>query len=254
MLFISDAISGDVIYTLRTRRRRWSLMSWMSCFRSFFDFHNNHNDDSEGNNPASTEEEIAVWKGPSTSGRPHLVLSGSLHDMNFDILTTTTTSSNTQQRQEIRGRRRGGGGSVVGVVSKYLFDMRETLHDNGRYGVHVQAGYDSALFVLLAIIVDELYHHHHHHPGSAPASTYDNVVGRKAGRGEEHSVVMESTTTTERSDSMVSAEEESLPMALALDHIMSLSVGESFSDNEDRLRGEAGKLQEHLTDTSNSSL
>lgn len=253
VLFISDARNGAVMYTLQMKRKRWSVESRMSYFRSIFKFiSNDDNNDHKNirNNLASTED-IAIWKGPSTSGRPYLILSGLLHDMNFDIFTTTTTTSNTQQQQQRRRKRKRGGGSVVGVVSKDLFDKREALRDNGRYGVHVQPGYDCALFVLLAIIVDELFNHHH--PGSISEKAYESLVGSgpRCGGQETTAVThkgMETTTTaTDRTESLISAEEESIPMSLGFSLIMtSSSCGESFSDIEDRMREKASLLEEHL--------
>lgn len=265
MLLISDALKGNVMFTLRVREKRWRLMSWMSCFRSFFNFNdddNNHHDDAQ-------KEDIAVWMGQSTAGRPYLILSGALHDMTFDILTTTatcttsaTTNTGQQQRSRRSTRRRRRRRSVVGVVSKDLFDMHETLRETGRYGVHVQPGFDCALFVLLAIIVDELFHR----PGPpAPKKPYERIAGssehgfRKGCGDEKEGALTHNGMETTTSESIASSEEEEeggLPIALGLGQTVARSFsrgGESFSDIEDRMREKALMLEEHLTDNTSDS-
>lgn len=309
-LFISDANrssgssssgggrrGGKVLYTMRRIRRngntRKSMMTWVSSLCSFFkscvrehnhdDDNNNNNDDSVGcerQRCAEVIEEIGVWKGASTTGRPYLVLSGSLNDMSFDILTSTNTTSPRRPHQQEDGeranRKRRKRRSIVGVVSKHLFDMDSKLHDVGRYGVYVQAGYDCALFVLLAMIVDELFHNDDDDDDvSVMAARRDETVsgggmgsepgcdGRVIGKKERE---QGGGSLTSGDDDVGGGEEvegkslSALLTALGLRHRIVgswRSHAGSFNelaDAEDIIREKAVMLEEHLTDSSDTGV
>lgn len=234
-LFISDAQSGEIVYTLRLQRNnRWS--SWTSSFRSFF-FNSSQNHNYHNARKHHVANNIAVWKGPSMSGKPYLLLSGSLHNMTFDILTSTSTSSHHHHEHQQQY-------SVVGVVSKALFGMSTALRDAGRYGVHVKAGYDCALFVLLADVVDELFHH----TGSTDEADSDNEEEKEEKEVEEkevESLVSESRQGDDRGMGNENEQSESL--------VRGGEEEDSFADEEDRMRDKALKLEKHLTNASDNS-
>lgn len=270
MLFISDERTGSVCYTVK-RRRSNVWMEYLPWVRSLL---RRCLEDGGGSHAVSdsqkAEQEIAVWKGSSATGRPHFVLRGALHNMQFDVLTTSCPHYHNQQPEQEaeeqkpqRWKNRKSKKRVVGVVAKDLFNMHGKLSDDGRYGIYVQAGYDSALFVLLAMLADEVFHKDE----SMVSQQYTRDATRDRGgesgqsdlgRGREGSDGSCEETENGKSERMGNAEEErcalALMSALGLGHkvVGSSSSSSSFSDLEDRIRDKVLMLEEHLTDSSDT--
>lgn len=87
----------------------------------------------------SAVETVHVWKGESDKGDPWLELKGDLMRKDFTFKNVHT-------------------GSEVAYVTRKLINLNTILAESDTYVVRVNPGYNVALMVFIAVVIDEQYH------------------------------------------------------------------------------------------------
>lgn len=89
--------------------------------------------------PLGDNSAVHVWPGENITGEPSFIIKGCFWKRNFSIIDVAV-------------------GETIGFVSKELFTLNKFLLNKDNYKLTVQPGVDTALFIILAVAIDEQYH------------------------------------------------------------------------------------------------
>ena len=89
--------------------------------------------------PVRDNSIVNVWAGEDITGEPTFIIKGCFLKRNFSIIDAAI-------------------GETIAFVAKELFTLNKFLLNKDNYILTVQPGFDTALFVMLAVAIDEQFH------------------------------------------------------------------------------------------------